>query len=80
MEAQDVARNVAPQEPDDRTILREGREALRQRLGVLGSLRFLRLISGQTDRFEDIRKEWKDMSEEELFAAATPAAGGERGI
>jgi hypothetical protein len=68
MEGQQQAPNVVPQHVDDTTLMREGRQALEQRLGVLGSLRFLRLVSGQNDRFEDIRRKWEDMSEEELFA------------
>ncbi len=53
---------------DDTALLLEGRRALRERLGILRSLRFLRLVTGQADQFEEIRAAWEDMSEEELFS------------
>lgn len=53
--------------PDDETLLREGYEALRQRLGVVGSVRFLRLLSGERDNFEDIRSAWEDLSVDEIL-------------
>jgi hypothetical protein len=74
MEGQEQASNAMPRYVDDQTLMQEGRQALQQRLGVLGSLRFLRLVSGQNDRFEDIRREWEDISEEELFAVDDPTA------
>ena len=77
MEGQQIA-SREPQPTDDGVLLSEGRAALRERLGVLGSLRFLRLISGQTDRFEDLRKDWEDLSEEELVLKPKPVAPVQR--
>lgn len=77
MEGQQIA-SREPETKDDGVLLSEGRAALRERLGVLGSLRFLRLISGQSDRFEDLRKEWEDLSEEELFAKPKPEPSVQR--
>lgn len=53
--------------PDDEALLGDGQEALRRRLGIVGSLRFLRLISGERDNFEDIRRAWEDLSVDEIL-------------
>lgn len=42
----------------DGEILSAGRTALEKRLGLAGMLRFLRLVGGSRDRFEDLRKAW----------------------
>lgn len=68
-----------PQLLDDPGLLREGHAALRERLGFLGSLRFLRLVTGQADRFEEIRTAWEDVSEEELFARPAEARAAQPG-
>jgi len=54
---------------DDEALLEEGERALTERLGTAGTLRFLSLVAGGHDRFEDIRKEWQHMTMEETLEA-----------
>lgn len=71
----------------DATILRDGEAALQERLGAVESLRFLRLIGGGKERWEDIRAAWAELTDDELaglvrereterLRAALVAAGG----
>lgn len=57
----------ASTELDDETLLREGGAALEQRLGRLGMLRHLRLLTGGRDRFEDIRERWANLTVDEIL-------------
>ena len=50
----------------DADILRLGGEALRKRLGRIGELRYLVLVAGGRDRFEDLRQRWAGISLEEI--------------
>ncbi|MBI4917064.1 MAG: hypothetical protein HY825_14575 [Acidobacteria bacterium] len=52
--------------PDDDTLLETGREVLVGKLGVTGTLRFLRLVGGARDRWEDLRRGWASLSMDEL--------------
>lgn len=44
----------------DEALLRAGHEALRTRLGTVGLLRYLVLVGGGRDRFQDARRTWAD--------------------
>lgn len=65
-----TATSSRPRGPDlasDDEILSAGRIALEERLGLAGMLRFLRLVAGPRDRFEDLRKAWAGQSVDELL-------------
>lgn len=53
----------------DRELLEEGAVALRQRLGTLGYLRYLRLTRGGQDDFAEIRRAWENVGIDELLEA-----------
>lgn len=53
--------------PDD-ALLEAGRAALVGKLGVSGTLRFLRLLGGGRDRWDDLRRAWGDVPMDELEA------------
>ena len=61
------SRPVRAQELDDDPIVREGEAALEARLGTMGMLRFLRIMAGGRDRFEDLRKPWEGMTMDEAL-------------
>ena len=52
----------------DATVLKDGSEALVAALGPSRALQFLALIAGGRDRFEEIRREWEDMSRADIVA------------
>jgi hypothetical protein len=64
-------------ELDDDAIVREGEAALAERLGTMGMLRFLRLVAGGRDRFEDLRKRWEGMTLDEALQRMGIPKGGE---
>jgi hypothetical protein len=70
---------VKPGVPADPELLRRGREALEERLGVLSTIRFLRLVAGGRGRWEDIRADWADMTVEEIVKSVRSARRGSRG-
>lgn len=51
---------------NDDEVLAAGRTALEQRLGLAGTARFVRLLSGPRDRFEDLRRAWAGLSVAEM--------------
>lgn len=63
-----TARPERKEEVDNRILLEEGAAALTDRLGPSGMLRFLALVGGGTDRFEDVRREWEDTTREQVLA------------
>jgi hypothetical protein len=76
-------RTRAPVEPsekmNDATLLDEGKAALRERLGTIGLLRFLALVGGRQERFEDIREAWENKSLDDILQEMQAPAGGEAG-
>jgi hypothetical protein len=64
-------------ELDDDAVVREGEAALQERLGTMGMLRFLRLMAGGRDRFEDLRKRWEGMTLDEALQRMGIHKGGE---
>jgi hypothetical protein len=64
-------------ELDDAAVVREGEAALEERLGTMGMLRFLRLVAGGHDRFEDMRKRWEGMTLDEALQRMGIPKGGE---
>ena len=64
-----AAKRPAPLlDPRDReTLLDAGNRLLLEGLGVDNALEFLRLIGGGRDRFEEIRRQWTDLSVDEAL-------------
>ena len=52
--------------PDDRQLMDAAEEALVARLGVAGYVRYLALVGGGRDRFEDLRAAWSSTHPKEL--------------
>jgi hypothetical protein len=57
---------VEPAERDRAAAVDEGSVVLRERLGPLGYLRYLRLTAGGRDDFQELRREWKGASLDEI--------------
>jgi hypothetical protein len=55
-------------DPRDRdALLAAGNRLLLEGLGVDNALEFLRLVGGGRDRFEDIRRQWTDLTVDEAL-------------
>jgi hypothetical protein len=52
---------------DREALLNAGNRILLEGLGVENALEFLRLLGGGRDRFDDLRRQWADMSVDEAF-------------
>lgn len=53
---------------DDDALLQAGEQALLERLGAAGMVRFLRLVAPGRESFEDIRRDWEGQPMTEILA------------
>lgn len=66
----------SPSETNDIALLHEGEQALEERLGPEGLLRFLQLVGGEQRQFAEIRKQWQDLTMDEALAEMGLLASG----